>query len=96
MYFYFLNNLISVPHIFETGGNLIFQAFYDIYEISDFIEVTLRINLIIEECGREIVALIEVFDGAILRAYFFSGDTENGGGIGRESQFFHLREAIGT
>ena len=58
--------------------------------------VALGIDLVVCQYGREIVAIDEEFFCLMKGAQFFSGDAENGGGIGRKSQRFRLGETIGT
>ena len=58
--------------------------------------VALRIDLVVGQCGNEVVMCIEVFDGFIMFVDFFEWDTEKGGGLWLEGKFLHLREAVNT
>ena len=64
----FTNNLIKVPYILESAEVAISVSFNSIDEGSDFIEIALCVDLVVDECGDEAIALIDVFDGFALWA----------------------------
>lgn len=58
--------------------------------------VALRIDLVVGQCGNEVVLCIEVFDGFVIRVNLFDGDAENGRWLWLEGKFLHLQEAVNT
>ena len=46
------------------------MSLYGIGKCLDFVEVTLRVYLVIGERRREVVAIVELFDGLIVLMYF--------------------------
>ena len=75
---------------------MISHAFYGIDEISDFIEVALRMDLVVDECGHRAVALKKAFFRFVMGTQFLHWDAEDSGGGGRKGQRFHLRESVDT
>lgn len=66
------------------------------YEGLYLVEVALRIDSVVKECGSKVVTYIEVFDGFVMLVDFLVWDTKDGGRFCLEGQFFHLREAVDT
>ena len=66
------------------------MALYGFNESEYFVEVALRINLVIGEYWDEIVAGVELFDGFIMGMDFLDRDAKDAGRFGLESQLFHL------
>ena len=58
--------------------------------------VALRIDLVVGERWIKVVTDIKVFDGFVMLVDFLVWDTEDGGGLWLEGQFFHLRESVDT
>ena len=87
----YLNCFIDISDRFQMCEDITIASFNGIDKSCDFIEVAMRMELIVDECGHKTIALIEVFEGAILRMQFFYGDAENGGGFGFVCKGIHFR-----
>lgn len=67
---------------------------HGIDESSYFIEVALCVDLVIDECWHEVIAMTEILDGLMIWTDFLKWDVEEGGWLGIISKFLHLRKAI--
>ena len=63
-------------------------------EGQEFVEVALRMNLVVGERRDEVVAAAEVFDGLSARPHLLNGNAGDGGWSWFKGKFFHLREAV--
>ena len=61
-----LNRFIDTFGCSQICENITIVSFNSVDKGCDFIEITMSIELILDECGYETIAMIEVFDGAIL------------------------------
>ena len=72
------------------------SVLYSFNKCSNFAVVSLSIDLIVRQYGREIVAQKEKFFRLVTWTQFFHWDAEYGGGSGRKGKLFHLRKSIDT
>ena len=72
------------------------SVLYSFNKCSNFTVVSLSIDLIVRQYGREIVAQKEKLFRLVTGMQFFHWDAESGGGCGRKGKLFHLRESIDT
>ena len=86
----FSKGLIDCPERFYVCDNIILTALHRINKGLYFVEIALGMDLIVGECGSEVVARVEVFDDSVTRTDFLVWDAEDSGRVGLESQFFHL------
>lgn len=70
--------LICAFYCFDGRKDVGFMSLYGIGKCLDFVEVTLRVYLVIGERRREVVAIVELFDGLIVRMYFLGRNAEYG------------------
>lgn len=93
---YLVYQLVCSPNRFYIRCGGMITTFYRMEKGLYFIEIALRVYLIIRKYRGEIVSLTEDFFCFMMGMQFLHGDAEDGGGRRRKGKFLYLREMIGA